>query len=122
MFNLSKAYAEKSLAIDKNNAEAHATLGGILCFKDLNWEESEKELKHAINLNPNYATAHQYYAELLNFLGKSKKVREQIDLALKLIPNSYIMNYLSALYYLNDGCFEEAIIAANKTIEYQKKQ
>ena len=120
VFNLSKAYAEKSLAIDKNNAEAHATLGGILCFKDLNWEESEKELKHAINLNPNYATAHQYYAELLNFLGKSKKVREQIDLALKLNPNSYIMNYLSALYYLNDGRFEEAIIAANKTIEIKK--
>ena len=80
----------------------------------------EKEFKLAIKLNPNYATAHQYYAELLQILGRFKEAREQIDVALKLNPNSYIMLQLSAGFYLNDGLFEKAIIEANKVQELNK--
>ena len=121
VFNLAKKYAEKTLSIDKNNAEAHATLGGILCFKDWNWEASENELKLAININPNYGTAHQYYAELLEILGRAKEAREQIDLALRLNPNSYIMTQISARLYYKNGLYEKAIIEANKAKELNIK-
>jgi tetratricopeptide (TPR) repeat protein len=112
MFRIAKEYTEKALSLDTNNAEAHATLGGLLCFKDWNWEASEKELKLAIKLNPNYATAHQYYAELLEILGRAKEARREIDLALQLNPNSYIMTMISARLYMNEGLFEKAITEA----------
>ncbi len=120
VFNLSKKYAEKSLSIDKNNAEAHATLGGILCYKDWHWEASETEFKLATSLNPNYATGHQFYAELLRILGRAKEAREQIDLAINLNPNSIVMLRISAYLYYEEGLFEKAIIEANKVKEFNK--
>ncbi|MDZ7604369.1 MAG: hypothetical protein U5K79_02010 [Cyclobacteriaceae bacterium] len=59
-----KASALKALELDNSLAEASATLGSVICNQDWEWEESRKILKHAIQLNPNYATAQQYYAEL----------------------------------------------------------
>ena len=121
VFIIAKEYAEKALSLDNNNSEAHATLGSILCYKDWNWEASEKELKLAIKLKPNYATARQYYAELLEILGRAKEAREQIDLALRLNPNSYIMTFISARLYYKNGLYEKAIIEANKAKELNNK-
>ncbi len=121
VFTIAKDYAEKTLYLDKNNAQAHATLGGIFCFKDWNWEASEKELKLAIQLNPNYATAHQYYAELLEILGRAKEARKEIDLALSLNPISYVMTVISSRLYYQDGLYEKAIIEANKAKEFNNK-
>ena len=120
IFTTAKEYAEKALSLDRNNAEVHATLGGILCYKDWNWEASEKEFKLAIKLKPNYATAYQWYAELLNFLGRYKEARKQIEIALKLNPNSYVMLVLSAILYNQEGNFDKAIIDANKAKEIEK--
>ena len=60
-------------------------------------------------MDPNYATAHQYYAEILEALGRSKEARKEIDLALSLNPNSYIMTAISGRLYMNDGLYEKAI-------------
>lgn len=122
MYNLTKKYAWKSLSIDKNTAEAHATLGMILCIKDWNWKASEKEFKLALKLNPNYATAHQWYAQLLRTLGRRKEAREQIDLALNLDPNSFIFHHCSGDIYYEDGLFEKAISEYNKAKEINKFQ
>jgi TolB-like protein/Tfp pilus assembly protein PilF len=116
-FNKAKELAQRALSIDTNNAGAHAILGTILCFKDWNWEASEKELKLAIQLNPNYATAHQYYAELLEILGRAKEARKEIDLALSLNPNSWIMTLISTRLYYQDGLYEKAITEAKKAKE-----
>jgi Tfp pilus assembly protein PilF len=35
-----------------------------------NWEEAQKEYQKALKIKPNYSTAHHYYAELLNILGR----------------------------------------------------
>ena len=120
VFNTAKEYAEKALAIDNNNAEAHATLGTILCYKDWNWEASEKEFKLAIQLNPNYATGHQYYSELLDILGRNKEARKEINFALQLNPNSRVMLSISAIMYKDEGLFEKAISEANKAKELNK--
>ncbi|MGB5507787.1 hypothetical protein [Robiginitalea sp.] len=120
VFAIAKEYAQKALSFDKNNAEVHATLGGILCHKDWNWEASEKEFKLAIKLNSNYATAYQWYAELLDFLGRNQEAREKIDIALKLNPNSVIIQIISAALYIKDGNFDKAIIAANRGKEIDK--
>ena len=116
-FTKGKEFAQKALAINNNIAEAHATLGGIKTYYEWNWKDAESELKLAISLSPNNATAHQYYAELLDILGGNKEAREQINLALKLNPHSYAMNLVSAICYYNSNDYYKAIEAYKRTID-----
>ena len=116
-FNKGKEFAQKSLSINNNLGEAHATLGGIITWQEWNWKEAEKELKHAILLNPNNATVHQYYCELLNILGRNKEAREQINLALELNPYSVIMNKVSSYIYYNNFEFQKAIEEYKTTLD-----
>ena len=57
-----KAAALKALAIDDTLAEGHASLALIMFRYEWNWSDAEREFKRAIELNPNYASAHQWYA------------------------------------------------------------
>ncbi len=106
---MAKTYIQKALKIDKNLAEAHTTLGFINCYTDWKWEEAEKELLKAIELNPNYAFAHQIYAQLLDIKGDAKRARAEIDFAIKLEPLSPIMHYISGTLYYNEGKFIESL-------------
>jgi TolB-like protein/Tfp pilus assembly protein PilF len=63
-FPLARAAAEKALALDSGLAEAYASLGA-LDHVEHHYAESEREFRRALELNPGYATAHQWYAELL---------------------------------------------------------
>ncbi|MGD0754742.1 MAG: hypothetical protein ABR927_06735 [Bacteroidales bacterium] len=112
-----KKYALRALEIDKNLAEAHAALGWLLCYSEWKWEEARKELKLAIELNPNYANAHQYYYELLDILRQDKEAREQINLALELDPLSFAMNCDNVLSYYNEGKLKESLEACHRLIE-----
>ncbi len=108
-YELSKSLVNKALSIDNQIAEAHATLGGLLNFKDRNFSEAEKSLKQAINLNPSYATGHQYYAELLTILNRREEARKEINLALKYNPLSIIMHTISGWQYYVETKFMKAI-------------
>ena len=121
VYNLAIKYAKKALSLDKNNGQAHATIGSVLCSRDWNWEASEKELMLAIQLNPNYATAHENYSELLEILGRAKEARREIDIAISLNPNSYRMTLNSARLYYKDGLYKKGIIEANKAKELNNK-
>ena len=112
-----KEFALRALNIDKNLAEAHATLGDLLCWSEWKWEEASKELKLATELNPNYATAHQYYSEFLDIIGRNDEARVQINMALELDPFSTAINATSALYYYNEGKINESLDACRKTLE-----
>ena len=57
-----KEAALKALALDDKLAEAHASLGQISDYYDYDFVTAEKEYRRAIELNPNYATAHQWLA------------------------------------------------------------
>jgi len=116
-FDKGKGFAQKALSINNNLGEAHATLGGIITWQEWNWKEAEKELKYAISLNPNNATVHQYYCELLNILGRNKEAREQIDMSLELNPYSVIMNKVSSYVYYNNFEFQKAIEGYKTTLD-----
>jgi len=108
-FIQSKELALKSLSIDKNLAEGHAVLGALLNYKELKWEEAREELQTAVELNPNYVTAHHYYSELLSILKKNNEARHQINLALKLEPFVPVLHALSSRYYYREGKLKESL-------------
>jgi TolB-like protein len=102
-FAWAKETVLKALEIDKNLAEAHTVLGALYTYKEWRWEESRKELELAVELDPNFVTAHHYYSELLDILGQNQKARQEINTALKLDPYLPVLNALSAMYYNHAG-------------------
>ncbi len=64
-FERAKAYARKALALDDTVAEAHASLAWCLFAYDWDWDGAAREFQRAIELDPRYATAYQWYAFLL---------------------------------------------------------
>ncbi|MCH8871997.1 protein kinase [candidate division KSB1 bacterium] len=81
-----KAAALKALEIDPDMAEAHNALGAVESSYEWNWAKAEKTFQHSIALNPNYATAHHWYAGQLRILGKFDDSLREIHKAQELDP------------------------------------
>jgi tetratricopeptide (TPR) repeat protein len=113
----SKDYVNRALGIDKNLAEAHTVLGTILCWDEWKWEEARKELQLAVELNPNFISAHSYYAELLEILRENSEARKHMNIALELDPFFPMMRYLSGRLYYNEGKFNESLDEERKRRE-----
>jgi len=72
-----KAAALKAVELDDNLSEAHAALASVLLFGDWNWANAEKEIKRALELNPNNPNAHRIYSSYLWAMGdKEGRIRE----------------------------------------------
>jgi serine/threonine-protein kinase len=107
----------KALEIDENIAEAHTTLGWIKFYYHWDWEGAEREFKRAIELNPNYATAHQWYAEYLNNMGRFDEALLEIEKAHELAPISLIINVVVGFIHYYARQYDKAILQYKKTIE-----
>ena len=83
--------ALKALAIDPNLPEAHTALALIVQNYDWDWQTAEKEFRRAIELNPNYATAHHWYAEHLMWRGRFDEALKESEEARQLDPLSLII-------------------------------
>jgi tetratricopeptide (TPR) repeat protein len=92
VFPKAKRAVLQALALDNSLAEAHASLANIRKLYDLNWVEAEKEYLQAIELNPSYASAHQWYADYLSIMGRFDEAIGRINLALEIEPLSLIFN------------------------------
>lgn len=86
-----RAAAAKALEIDPNSSEAHTALALIVQNHDWDWQTAEKEFRRAIELNPNDATAHHWYAEHLMWRGRFDEALEQSERAHQLDPLSLII-------------------------------
>ncbi len=115
-----KEIALEAIEIDNNLAEAHASLGAIAHTFERKWQDAEKEFKRAIELNPNYTTARQWYAELLACTGQFKEAFVQIKKALELDPLSMITNYCNGWIYYYARQYDDAIIKHQKALEIDK--
>jgi DNA-binding winged helix-turn-helix (wHTH) protein/Tfp pilus assembly protein PilF len=113
----SEALAKKALDIDKRLAEPHATLGFIRTFWEWDWKDGEREFKQAIELNPNYATAHQWYAIHLAINSHLVEAEVEMRRAVQLEPNSAVMNAdMGQILYFNRK-YNEAIAACTKSLQ-----
>jgi TolB-like protein/DNA-binding winged helix-turn-helix (wHTH) protein/Tfp pilus assembly protein PilF len=83
--------ALRALQLDGSLAEAHTSLALIAENYDYDWQTAEKEYRRAIQLDPQYATAHQWYAECLSFQGRFPEALEESERARQLDPLSLII-------------------------------
>jgi len=115
-----KEAAEAALRIDRNLAEAYATLGG-LARDDWDLRSGEKLWRHAIELDPNYAFAHQGLAYTLTFLQRHEEAIAEVKLARMLDPVSpRICANVGDMLYLARK-YDEAIVELKKAIEIEPR-
>jgi TolB-like protein/tetratricopeptide (TPR) repeat protein len=117
-FPRAEAAAKKALEIDETLAEAHTSLAQVLLFYDLDFANSAREFERAIALNPNYATAHHWYADgPLASLGEFDKAIAELKRAQQLDPLSLIINADLGVELVNARRYDEGIAQLRKTIE-----
>jgi DNA-binding winged helix-turn-helix (wHTH) protein/TolB-like protein/tetratricopeptide (TPR) repeat protein len=111
--------AEQALRIDPNLAEAHATLGKIFTDFDWDWVQAEKEFKLALDIKPNYANSHHWYAVLLS--GEAR-----FDEAIREIKRAVELDYLSPATSNQYGIilfrarrYDEAVAVLQKTLDLE---
>lgn len=83
-----KAAAQQALALDESLAEAHTSLGFIKYKFDWDWRGAEESFKRAMELNPSYATAFEWYGEMLSLLGRFDEAFVALEQAERLDPLS----------------------------------
>ena len=100
-FPKAEAASRKALSINEDLAEAHNSLAFVTYRYHWKWAEAEEHFKKAIALNPNYATAHQWYASYLAALGRMNEAVVAAKTAHELEPFSLTIysDYIRTLYY-----------------------
>jgi tetratricopeptide (TPR) repeat protein len=107
----------KALAIDSNLAEARTSLAAIKADDDWDFEGAESEFRRAIRLNPNYPTAHQWFAQYLAYVGRFDEAIAEIEKAQKLDPLSPMVYTIWGDTYLRARKYDEAIAQLQKALE-----
>jgi serine/threonine-protein kinase len=112
-----KPAALRALALNANLAEAHLAVASFYDAFEWNWLEADKEYRRALSLNPNYATAHNWYSLFLNRMGKFDLALQENAAALRLDPFSAATYNSLAGIYESQRRFEEAKKSVQKAIE-----
>jgi len=87
-YGRAKEYARKALQLDESLPSAHASLAWSLFVFDWDWDGADREFRRAIELNPRYSSAHQWYAFLLASRGEHDAALREGLTALELDPAS----------------------------------
>jgi tetratricopeptide (TPR) repeat protein len=111
------AAAARALELDETLAEAHTSLGALHIDHEWKFAEGEKELRRAIDLNPNYATAHHWYAQFLSSMGRHDEALARIRKAEELDPLSLIIDVTVGDTFLHARRYDEAIARLLKAVE-----
>jgi len=113
-----KAAATKALALDTRLAEAHAALGLVQSHYEFDFSSARTEFLKAIELNPNYSSAHLFYAgAYLTPMGRHDDAIVHMKRALELDPLSLPLNNMMAQTYLWAGDYGKSLQQFQRTIE-----
>lgn len=111
---IAKAYATKALSLDSTLAEAWTTIAFIKLGFDFDWKGAKLDYEKAIQLNPNYAVARQFYGGMLVWQGEKNSGLLELKRAIELDPLSLAIHWSLAIgyYYARDY--------NNSLLEFQK--
>jgi serine/threonine protein kinase/tetratricopeptide (TPR) repeat protein len=112
-----KSAAQKAVDIDPNLAEGYTSRAFVKLAYDWDWLGAESDFKKAIELNPKYATAHQWYASYLVQMGKLDRAKHEIEQAQQLDPLSPIISSNAGFYSYLQRNYDDAIKQYRQTLE-----
>ncbi|HSB74407.1 MAG TPA: winged helix-turn-helix domain-containing protein, partial [Terriglobales bacterium] len=112
-----RAAALQALDLDETLAEAHTSLAFVKMHYEWDWAAAENEFHRAIALNPDYPTAHHWYAYYLTATGKPQAAVEQIKIAQQLDPLSPIINNDVGDILFYAGQMDAAVSQAKQALE-----
>ena len=108
VFAWAEAAARRAIALDSTLAEPHASLNQILRYGAWDWAGSEREIRRAIALDPNYATARQWLAEHLMNMGRLPEAIAEARTAVQLDPLAPMTHNILGLSLWYAGKIDEA--------------
>ncbi len=109
--------AQKALELDPQMAEGYVSMAATRLIYDWDWSGAERELKHALVLNPSYATGHHWYALLFSALGRHDSAISEIRRAEELDPLSVIIVASSGWIHIHARRYDQAIAEFRKALE-----
>lgn len=114
-----RSAALRAIALDDTLAEPHASLALIAQSYDWDWQTAEREYRRAAELNPNYATGHHWYAELLAFQGRFAEAETASARSRQLDPLSLIIaaDHGAILYFSRQ--YDRAIAELRAVLDAQ---
>jgi TolB-like protein/DNA-binding winged helix-turn-helix (wHTH) protein/Flp pilus assembly protein TadD len=111
------AALNKALELDPTLGEAHSSRGMAIDQFVWDWDAAEQEFRRGIELNPGWATGHQWYADHLGEMGRNSEALAENRKAASLDPLSLIINAEGAMILVRARRYDEAIGQIQKTIE-----
>ena len=112
-----EAAANRAIEIEPTLAEPHATLGYLKTLYERDWAGAEKEFLRAVELNPEYGTAHHWYAYYHQTVGSMAQAVAEMRRAWEADPLSPVINAEMAYFLLFARRYEESVREARKAIE-----
>lgn len=107
----------RALSLDGSLAEAHTSLAFVQMYHERDWPAAEREFRRAIELNPNYANAHHWYAEFLSLVGRHNEAIAESQRARELDPLSNIINAWVSSRYLFSRQYDRAVEEGRNAVE-----
>jgi serine/threonine-protein kinase len=107
----------KALSLDENLAEAHTTLGHLKLYYYWDWKDAEAQFKRAVDLEPNYAAAHQGLANYYAAHGRFGEAIAEINTALRYDPLSPILNQAKGFHLYLARHYDDSTSQLETTVQ-----
>jgi TolB-like protein/DNA-binding winged helix-turn-helix (wHTH) protein/Tfp pilus assembly protein PilF len=114
-----KTAATKALEIDDSLGEAHSALAHVIELYDWDWQGAEKEYRRALELNPNSDTAHIWYGEYLQVMGRNEEAFVQVRQAMALDPLDAVLASDLGYTFYTARQYDQGILAFQKAFELE---
>jgi tetratricopeptide (TPR) repeat protein len=116
-YQKARVTALKALELEETTAEAHTMLADVKKGYDWDWAGAEAEYKRALELNPSYSLAHEWYAEYLSKMGRHEEAIAEARRARQLDPVTANSNIILGMLLYRARRYDEALVAAQKALE-----
>jgi TolB-like protein/Flp pilus assembly protein TadD len=117
-FPQAETAARKALALDDTLSDAHAALASLKGLNGFDYPGAVAEYERTLQLNPNDATAHQWFAnDTLANIGQNEREVAVMKRAVALDPLSFVINTNLGVAYIHAGRLDDAITQLRKTVE-----